>query len=304
MLRKSKVAGAGEDVSPGAMNKPGHERVLLGLVSVATLVVAYAGLSSAYASPEILPPVQKLVAAFASLVTGQASTVGGGHAHPGDHVTSVLEQGVTLQGALLISTLRVLFGIGVGGSIGVLVGFWMGWSRRADEYLHPVYVLFRSIPPLALITYVMLWFGHGEAHLLLPVAYAVFTTTVIPTYHGVRDVADIYVKAARALGARGRFLFSRVIVPAVSPFVLSGLRYALVMAWMTTVGVEMLMGDNGIGHLLVGGGLWSARLEVGVDPAVVMVGILGLAAVGAAMDAAARLVAGRFTAWTRGRQGW
>jgi ABC-type nitrate/sulfonate/bicarbonate transport system permease component len=145
----------------------------------------------------------------------------------------------------------------------------------------------------------MLWFGHGEAHLLSPIVYAVFTTVVIPTYHGVRDMADVYVRAAQGLGARGRLLFGKVVLPATSPSVLSGLRYSLIIAWMTTVGVEMLMGENGMGHLLVGGGLWSSRLEIRVDPAVVVVGILGLAAVGYAMDAAARIISDRLTLWVR-----
>jgi ABC-type nitrate/sulfonate/bicarbonate transport system permease component len=61
----------------------------------------------------------------------------------------------------------------------------------------------------------------------------------------------------------------------------------------------MLMADNGIGHLLVGGGLWSSRLEVRVDPAVIMVGILSVTAVGCAMDLAARAMTARLTSWVK-----
>jgi NitT/TauT family transport system permease protein len=215
-----------------------------------------------------------------------------------------VERHVTLQGALLVSVLRVLFGVAVGGPLGILAGLVLGWNRTADDYLHPIYVLLRSIPSLALITYVMLWFGHGEAHLLIPIVYAVFTTVVIPTYHGVRDLAGVYVRAARSLGAGGRLLFARVVLPGASPAVLSALRYSLIIAWMTTVGVEMLMGDDGIGYLLVGGGLWSSRLQIGVDPAVIIVGILGLATAGYLMDVAARMVSDRVTFWARRRRAW
>lgn len=274
--------------------------MLLGLVSVAATVAAYTALAESYGRPDILPTTQTLLHALASLVMGHAVTPEGGHVHPSDQIAHLLGQHVTLQGALLASSMRVVFGIVVGGALGILAGFVMGWSRRVDDYLHPIYVLVRSIPPLALIAYVMLWFGHGEAHRLIPIVYAVFTTVVIPTYHGVRDVAEVYVSAARALGAGRRLLFARVVLPAASPLVLAGLRYALLIAWMTTVGVEMLMGDDGIGHLIVAGGLWSSRLEIRVDPAVVMVAILALAAVGFAMDTAARLVSDRLTFWARG----
>ena len=290
----------------GGLRIPGGQRAALGLLSVAGMLGVYELASRAYARPDVLPPIGAILAAFQGLLTGQAGVAAGeGHSHHHlDHLSGLIKEGVTLQGALLASTLRVLFGMVVGGLLGILAGFWMGWSRAAGEYLHPVYVLFRSVPPLALIAYVMLWLGHGEAHLLLPIAYAVFTTVLIPVYHGTRDVAEIYVKAARALGARGRLLFSRVLAPAVAPSLLSGLRYALLIAWMTTVGVEMLMGDDGIGHLIVGGGLWSSRLQIAVDPAVVMVGIVALAAAGGATDAAVRALGDRLTAWRKAARRW
>lgn len=301
------------------MRSPGRRRVVLGCVSVAVLVCFYTVASNvgrlvdaellpeAFARlsrPDLLPPTQAIFKALVSLVTGELPPMEGHHAHPSGHVSQLVKQHVTLQGALLVSVLRVLFGVAVGGPLGILTGFVLGWNRTADDYLHPIYVLLRSIPSLALITYVMLWFGHGEAHLLIPIVYAVFTTVVIPTYHGVRDLADVYVRAARSLGAGGRLLFARVVLPAASPAVLSALRYSLIIAWMTTVGVEMLMGDDGIGHLLVGGGLWSSRLQIGVDPAVIIVGILGLAAAGYLMDAAARIVSDRVTFWARRRRAW
>jgi ABC-type nitrate/sulfonate/bicarbonate transport system permease component len=301
------------------MRSPGRRRAVLGCLSVAVLVCLYTVASNAgrlvdsgllpepfarSARPDLLPPTQAIFNALVSLVTGEMPPTEGHHTHPSDHVGQLVEQHVTLQSALLVSVLRVLFGVAVGGPLGILMGFVLGWNRTADDYLHPIYILLRSIPSLALITYVMLWFGHGEAHLLIPIVYAVFTTVMIPAYHGIRDLAEVYVRAARSLGAGGWLLFARVVLPAASPAVLSALRYSLIIAWMTTVGVEMLMGDDGIGHLLVGGGLWSSRLQIGVDPAVIIVGILGLAAAGYLMDAAARIVSDRVTSWARRRRAW
>ena len=256
------------------MRSPGRRRVVLGCVSVGVLVCLYTPLAR-LSRPDLLPPTQAIFTTLVSLVTGELPPMEGHHAHPSGHVGQLVEQHVTLQGALLVSVLRVLFGVAVGGPLGILTGFVLGWNRTAADYLHPIYILLRSIPSLALITYVMLWFGHGEAHLLIPIVYAVFTTVMIPAYHGVRDLPDVYVRAARSLGAGGRLLFARVVLPAASP-----------------------------AHLLVGGGLWSSRLQIGVDPAVIIVGILGLAAVGYVMDAAARIVNDRLTFWARRRRAW
>ena len=122
---------------------------------------------------------------------------------------------------------------------------------------------------------------------------------MIPTYHGVRDVAARYVVAARSLGAQGRLLLAKVLLPAASPAVLGGLRYSIAIAWMTAVGAEMLMAENGMGNLLVGGGMWASRLQTRSDPAVIMVGVAALAAAGWAMDAAARAFTARATRWAR-----
>ena len=282
------------------------QRFVLGFASLLAMVLAYTLLSNARLfRPEVVPPAQEIAVAFTELVVGTRPppVTGGdfhaGHHHSSDHVGTLLQQGVTLQDSLAITAARVLFGLAAGVPLGVLLGVLMGWSRRTDDYLHPIYVLLRSVPPLALITYVMLWLGHGEAHRLIPVAYAVAATMVIPAYHGVRDVAATYVVAARSLGARRWLLVRKVVLPAAGPAVLAGLRYAVAIAWMTAVGAEMLMSENGMGNLIVGGGLWASRTQTKADPAVVIVGIVALAAAGWAMDALARAATARLTRWVR-----
>jgi ABC-type nitrate/sulfonate/bicarbonate transport system permease component len=305
------------------MKSASSRRHRLGLLSLAAMVAAYTVVSNAYRlfdpaslpgpvagllRPDVLPPTQAIVGAFTELVprghdpsthAGQAheGMVHPGHVHASEHMATLHQEGVTIEVSLLITAARVLFGLAVGTPLGFLLGLVMGWSRRADDYLHPVFVLVRSVPPLAFITYIMLWLGHSEAHRLIPIVYAVAATLVIPTYHGVRDVAGKYLVAARSLGAGGRLLLARVVLPAAGPAVLAGLRYAIAIAWMTAVGAEMLMADDGMGYLLVGGGLWSSRLQTRTDPAVVMAGIIALAAAGWAMDAGARALGARLTRW-------
>ena len=276
-------------------------RSLIWLVSLAALIATYTLVASRVSRPDIVPPARDIAEAFGALVgRGVAPPASEEpHHHSSAHVDTLRQQGVTLQASLAVSTARVLFGLAVGLPLGILMGLLIGWSRRADDYLHPIYILLRSVPPLALITYIMLWLGHSEAHRLIPIVYAVAVTAVIPTYHGVRDVARKYVVAARSLGASGRLLLKRVVLPAAGPAVLGGLRYSLAIAWMTAVGAEMLMADNGMGNLLVGGGMWSSRLQTRSDPAVIMVGILALAVAGWAMDAAARVLIERLTRWAR-----
>jgi ABC-type nitrate/sulfonate/bicarbonate transport system permease component len=273
-------------------------------VSLAALIAAYTLVAMVVSRPDIVPPPPDIADSFFALVgpgvqppQPPAGEEHQHHHHSSDQMEELVRQGVTLQASLAVSIARVLFGLAVGLPLGILMGLLMGWSRRADDYLHPIYILIRSVPPLAFITYIMLWLGHSEAHRLIPIVYAVAVTAVIPTYHGVRDVAEKYLVAARSLGARGRLLLTKVLLPAAGPAVLGGLRYSIAIAWMTAVGAEMLMADNGMGNLIVGGGIWSSRLQTRSDPAVIIVGILALAVIGWAMDAAARIFSARLTRW-------
>src|SRR4051812_41631647 len=285
------------------MTRAFAQPALLWVASLTALIGAYAVVSSRAQRPDLIPPLQDIAWTFGALVGGgdrQPTAAGDPHAgHAGHHmsasdqVDTLVQQGVTLQVSLAISTARVLFGLIVGLPLGILIGVVLAWSRRADDYLHPIYVLVRSVPPLALITYIMLWLGHSEAHRLIPIVYAVATTAVIPTYHAVRDVGARYLVAARSLGARGRLLLTKVVIPAASPAVLSGLRYAVAIAWMTAVGAEMLMAENGMGNLLVGGGMWSSRMQTRSDPAGIMAGGVTLAAPGRGGGAGPRARPGR-----------
>ncbi len=280
-----------------------RSHVLLVALSVAVGVLAYGLLSTSsryvdlarlpgpvghFLRPSVLPPPQDLVDTVMQLVQGRTVPIGDPR-HVSSHLETLALAHVTLQGSLLVSTLRVVIGLGLGVPVGIALGLALGWNQTLDTYGHPVYIVFRSIPPLALISYAMLWLGHTETHVLLPIVYAVATAMVIPAYHGIRDVAGVYVLAARTLGAPRALFFSRVVLPSVGPAIIGGLRYALVAAWMTTVGAEMLMARTGMGVLLVGGGIWSSRSEIGVDPAVVLVGILSLSTAAYAMDIVIRL---------------
>ncbi len=297
-----------------------RQRLLFGVLSVVFAVGTYGllaesgrwadapwmpeGLAAAHRR-EALPSLPRLGRTLVWLVGPGASAgpVGPGatgeHSHGDGHLGFLIQRRITLQGALARTAARVLTGLAAGAPAGIALGLAMGWSRVVDAYVHPVFSLLRSIPPLALLTYLMLWLGHGEAHLVVPVGYAACVTLVVAAYHGLCDLPAVYILAARALGARGRLLWRRVLLPALGPSLLSGVRYALMLAWMTVVGAEMLMADDGIGHLIVGGGLWSSRLEIGADPAVVMIGIVGLAATGYAMDALSRTVAARLAPWAQ-----
>jgi sulfonate transport system permease protein len=283
-----------------------REPLVLGLASVAVVILLYVIVADRLARPELVPTARALVETAAALVRGLPKGGDGGHAAQGglppgsDHVGQLVRQGVTLQGALLASTARVLLATIVGAALGIVLGVAMGWNGTLGEFVHPLAVLARGVPPVALVTYAMVWLGHGEAHRLVPIAYAALVTVAVPAWRGTRDVAAVWIRAARALGAPPGLVVRRVLVPAITPSVLSGLRHALLVAWTTTLAVEMVTAEAGLGRVIAAG-LRASGTGIAADPAVVMVALATIAAGATVTDTALRVATTRLTRWTQAR---
>jgi ABC-type nitrate/sulfonate/bicarbonate transport system permease component len=146
---------------------------------------------------------------------------------------------------------RVLLGYAIGTTAGVAIGLFMGWFRTVYDVLNPPFQFVRAIPPLAFISLYILWFGIGEEPKVIMIAAGCAIATIINTIAGVRNVPRIYLEAARTLGARPRHLFLRIVLPAALPYVLTGYRVALTMAWGLVVASELIAAQRGLGYLLL-----------------------------------------------------
>src|SRR5260370_1065183 len=147
------------------------EQSSLRLVSLAALIVAYTLISSWAQKPDLLPPTQSIAEAFADLLTtgiaqkpaGEEHAHAGHHMHSSEQVETLLQEGVTLQGSLAVSTARVLFGLVVGLPLGMLMAEnGMGnlivggglWSSRLQTRSDPA-VIIVGIVALAVVGWAM-----------------------------------------------------------------------------------------------------------------------------------------------------
>jgi NitT/TauT family transport system permease protein/taurine transport system permease protein len=151
---------------------------------------------------------------------------------------------------VLQSTGLVLMGFTVAVSVGVVLGLVMGWSRRAEALLNPVFLLLRPIPPLAWIPLAIVWLGLGNAAKVLVIFMAAFVPTVINTYTGVRAMEPQIIEASSMLGVRGWRFVREVLVPAALPHIFTGLRLSLQASWTTLVAAELVGALFGLGQVL------------------------------------------------------
>lgn len=167
-----------------------------------------------------------------------------------DQVLAVLVERFREQDLLRdvrLSVLRVLIGVVVGCLIAVPVGFALAWYRVLRQMFDPLISFFRALPPIALIPLVIVYLGIGEDARLSILIYAAFFSSVVVIYEGIAATDEIYVRAARAMGASEWELFTRVVVPLAIPQVLVGVRVALGVCWATLVAAELIAAQRGLG---------------------------------------------------------
>jgi NitT/TauT family transport system permease protein/taurine transport system permease protein len=190
----------------------------------------------------------------------------------------------------LHSSKLVLMGFAAAVSIGVPLGLLMGWSRRAEALVNPVFLLIRPIPPLAWIPLAIVWLGLGDAAKVLVIWFAAFVPAVINSYAGVRSIEPHLVEAASSLGVRGPMLAREVLLPGALPLVFTGLRLSLQACWTTLVAGELIGAIVGLGHVLYQAGL-------DLFPAMIVVGMAGVAVAGGLMTTALGWIERRAIPW-------
>jgi ABC-type nitrate/sulfonate/bicarbonate transport system permease component len=151
----------------------------------------------------------------------------------------LLNLGATLQRA----GLGLLFGCTSGLAFGIL----LGWSTRLRVLLDPIIGALYPLPKLALFPLFLIFFGLGESPRVVLISLSAFFPILINTLAGVRQINAEYFEIAQAYGATRWLLIRRVILPGSLPSVLSGLRLAVGNTLITTIAVELLNADTGLG---------------------------------------------------------
>ena len=142
----------------------------------------------------------------------------------------------------------------------------------------------------ALIPIFFLWFGIGDTSKIMIIFKSCFFPIALNTIAGIKGVDSKLVNAARSLGANGRQLWTRVLIPAAMPMIMTGLRISTAISMMSLVGVEMLSSDSGIGFLVI-------DAQRTFDTERVFAGILVLSLIGFSLDRIARGIQHKVLSW-------
>ena len=145
---------------------------------------------------------------------------------------------------------RALAGIFFGSLAGISLGLLTGRIKAFDKSLSPLLNVFRSFPPVAIIPLVIVWLGIGQSAKVFSISFGVFFPVWINTHTGASRIATHYLMAARLLTHSALKKLFRVILPASLPFIVSGIRIGIAMAYIMVFVSELAGASSGIGYLI------------------------------------------------------
>lgn len=181
----------------------------------------------------------------------------------------------TLGQHVYASLMRVVQGFVLAFALAVPIGVLMGSSQTAGALIDPVVELLRPIPPIAMIPLAILWFGIDEFSKVFIIAYGAFFPILVNTMAGFREVDPVHVRAAQTLGASRAQIFRDVILRSAFPFIVTGARLGMGMAFIVLVAAELIASSEGLGFLITDA-RYSFRTDL-VFLGMACIGVLGFA---------------------------
>jgi NitT/TauT family transport system permease protein len=189
--------------------------------------------------------------------------------------TAELARDGTLFQHIAASLFRVGVGFGLAVLVAVPLGLWMGWVRGAYVTLNPLFQMLRPISPIAWIPIAILWFGVGNVSPIFLIFLSSVFPMVVQTTVGVHTIEKRYLRAAANFGVSRATLFRQVVIPAVLPQVIVGMRIGLGVAWLVVVAAEMIALRSGLGYLIMDSRNAGNRYDL-VIAGMIIIGLIGL----------------------------
>lgn len=176
-----------------------------------------------------------------------------------------------------LSTMRLLVqGWAIGVAAAVVVGVVTGEIGWLEDGIRPVVAGLQSVPTIAFLPLAIIWFGFGETAILAITIFGTFKPMLITTYSAVHQISPTLLQAGRTLGARGLFFQRTLLLPAIVPALVLGLKLSWSFAWRALMAAEIIVsGSAGLGGVLeLGRQIYAIDVVIGVIVLIMAIGIL------------------------------
>jgi nitrate/nitrite transport system permease protein len=188
---------------------------------------------------------------------------------------------------VLSSLKRVGIGFGLAALVGIPLGFMIGRWRFFSDMAAPIVALLRPVSPLAWLPIGLLLFKAANPASIYVIFVCSLWPMIVNTAAGVRQIPQDYLNVARVLNLSEWKVFTKILFPAVLPYMITGVRLSIGVAWLVIVAAEMLTGGVGIGFWV-----WDEWNNLKVEH--IMIAIFTIGIVGLLLEQALVLAARRF----------
>lgn len=241
--------------------------------------------------------LEAVLASLLVLGLGEALIRGGVLSSPELPPPSVIAQALyrDVQHAEVWSALgatMTAWAVGLGAVIvaGVPVGMLLGLNRIAYAATQPTLEFIRTIPSIAGLPLLILFFGISMRLAVLMVFLGALWPVLIQTMYGVRDVDPVTKEVGRVYGLRRHQIFLRIVLPSSLPYVATGIRLASLIALLLAVSESLLAGGQGIGYSIV-------KAMLSANPPLMYARIVLLGFAGVAISLTVSVVEKRLLFW-------
>jgi len=223
---------------------------------------------------------------FAALLAAWQAMVASGRWSPvllpspesvGEYLWTALTDGSLLE-ATAVTLRRLLVGYAIGLAIGLPLGLLSSRSELVEDTVGVMALGLQTLPSVCWIPLALLWFGQSESAMLFVVVMGTTWSVVIATDTGARTISPVYARAALTMGSVGFHQWTRVVVPASLPFLVSGMKQGWAFAWRSLMAAEIyvsILSGFGLGQLLHYGRELNAMEQViGIMLVIVLIGLL------------------------------
>jgi bicarbonate transport system permease protein len=196
-----------------------------------------------------------------------------------------LDKGLFLHSMSSLS--RVALGYSLAAVVGIAAGIAVGLNKSLDRAFDPLFQFLRMVAPLAWVPIALVLFQNNQPAAI----FVIFITSIWPilinTAEGVRQIPQDYRNVALVLQMSSRSFFTKVLIPSALPYIFTGLRISIGLAWLAIIAAEIVMpGTPGIGFFI-----WDAYQNSYVSD--IVLGVIWIGGIGLVLD--------RLMAWLQSR---
>ena len=187
-----------------------------------------------------------------------------------------LDKGLFLHAMNSLSL--VVLGYSLAAVVGIAAGIAVGLNKGLDRALDPLFQFLRMVAPLAWVPIALVLFQNNQPAAI----FVIFITSIWPilinTAEGVRQIPQDYRNVALVLQMSNRNFFTKILLPSALPYIFTGLRIAIGLAWLAIIAAEIVMpGTPGIGFFI-----WDAYQNSYVSD--IILGVIWIGAIGLILD--------------------